>query len=309
MKFELYDSLLKNRMVVSEINANTNLAGKLKAIYELTKFRLSALVTFSAAFGYLLASDKPLDWGSFTLFLIAGFSLTAAANIVNQIKEKELDKLMRRTANRPLPTGRITVNEAWLTMAVFLSLAMGILLLVFNYKAAAIALLSFVLYGFVYTPLKRVGPVAVFVGAVPGAFPSMIGWVAATNDFGWEPGILFAIQFFWQFPHFWAIAWVADEDYRRAGFKLLPAKGEKNLDTAVQIMIYTLFLLPLSWIPMKLGMTGMNSAIVAMVCGVLFLAQTFHLMRKQNDKAALQMMFGSFLYLPIVQIAFLLDKA
>lgn len=295
-------------MIVSEINVKVGLVGKLKSVYELTKFRLSALVTFSGAFGYLLASDKPLDWGKFILFLVAGFCLTAAANIVNQIKEKELDKLMRRTAGRPLPTGRMSSSEAWLTMAVFLTLAMGILLLFFNYKSAAIALLSFVLYGFVYTPLKRVGPVAVFVGAIPGAFPSMIGWVAATNHFGWEPGILFAIQFFWQFPHFWAIAWVADDDYRRAGFKLLPAKGKKNLDTAVQIMIYTLFLLPLSWIPMKLGMTGINSAIIAMVCGVLFLAQTFHLMRKQTDKAALQMMFGSFLYLPVVQIAFLLDK-
>lgn len=307
--FKSHGKFTENQMIVSEATAKLTIADKLKAIYELTKFRLSALVTFSAAFGYMLASGQPFGWIRFGLFLLAGFSLTAAANIVNQVKEKELDKLMRRTAGRPLPTARISVQEAWFVMTVFLILAMGIFLFVFNYKASAIAFLSFILYGFVYTPLKRVGPVAVFVGAIPGAFPAMIGWVAATNDFGWEPGILFAIQFFWQFPHFWAIAWVADEDYRRAGFKLLPAKGEKNFDTAVQIMIYTLFLLPLSWIPMKLGMTGINSAIVAMICGILFLAQTFHLMRKQTDKAALQMMFGSFLYLPVVQIAFLLDKA
>jgi heme o synthase len=165
-----------------------------------------------------------------------------------------------------------------------------------------------ILYGFVYTPLKRKGPIAVLVGAFPGAFPPMIGWVAATNHFGWEPGILFAIQFFWQFPHFWAIAWVLDEDYKKAGFKLLPPRGGKDLNTAIQMMINTLFLLPLGWIPYQMGMTGINSALVAMICGILFLAQTFHLMRKCTDKTALQLMFGSFLYLPIVQIAFLLDK-
>jgi protoheme IX farnesyltransferase len=153
-----------------------------------------------------------------------------------------------------------------------------------------------------------VGPIAVFVGALPGAFPPMIGWVAATNHYSLEPGILFAIQFFWQFPHFWAIAWVADNDYKKAGFKLLPSSGGKDERTALQIMIYTLFLLPVGWLPYELGMTGINSAIVAMVCGILFLAQTFYLMRKRTDKAALQIMFGSFLYLPIVQIAFLLDK-
>jgi protoheme IX farnesyltransferase len=295
-------------MIVTDSSIEVTFAGKLKAFYELTKFRLSLTVVFSASFGYLIASKKPIDWINFVLFALAGYAITAAANTVNQIKEKELDKLMRRTSRRPLPTERLTIAEAWAMVVVMLALAMFIFITVFNYKTAFIAFLSFVLYGFVYTPLKRVGPIAVLVGAFPGAFPPMIGWLAATNQFGWEPGILFAIQFFWQFPHFWAIAWVADDDYRRAGFKLLPAQGEKGFDTAVQIMIYTLFLLPLSWVPLELGMTGVNSAIIAMGCGILFLAQTFHLIRKQTDKAALQMMFGSFLYLPIVQIAFLLDK-
>lgn len=295
-------------MIVTDSSIEVTFAGKLKAFYELTKFRLSLTVVFSASFGYLIASKKPIDWVNFVLFALAGYAITAAANTVNQIKEKELDKLMRRTSRRPLPTGRLTIAEAWAMVVVMLALAMFVFVTVFNYKTAFIAFLSFVLYGFVYTPLKRVGPIAVLVGAFPGAFPPMIGWLAATNQFGWEPGILFAIQFFWQFPHFWAIAWVADDDYRRAGFKLLPAQGEKGFDTAVQIMIYTLFLLPLSWVPLELGMTGVNSAIIAMGCGILFLAQTFHLIRKQTDKAALQMMFGSFLYLPVVQIAFLLDK-
>ena len=178
----------------------------------------------------------------------------------------------------------------------------------FNLSTGLISLLSLLLYGFVYTPLKRVGPIAVFVGAFPGAFPPMIGWVAATNHFGLEPGILFAIQFFWQFPHFWAIAWVLDDDYKKAGFRLLPANGLKDSDTTLQIMIYTLFLLPIGWLPYQLGMTGIHSAFIATVFGVLFLAQTFHLMRKCTDKTARQLMFGSFIYLPIVQIAFLLDK-
>ncbi|MFY7912349.1 MAG: heme o synthase [Emticicia sp.] len=282
-------------------------AQKLKAYYDLTKFRLSSTVVFSSAIGFTLAADK-IEWARLLLFAIAAFATTAAANIINQIIEKDLDKLMSRTENRPLPSGRLSVKEAAMFGWIMAAIAMYILFYEFNYKAGLLALLSMVLYGFVYTPLKRVGPIAVAVGALPGAFPPMIGWVAAVNHFGLEPGILFAIQFFWQFPHFWAIAWVLDEDYNKAGFKLLPSSGGQNLNSAVQIMIYTLFLLPLCWAPYYLGMTGINSAVVAMVFGVLFLAQTFHLMRRVDRKAALQLMFGSFIYLPVVQIAYLLDK-
>jgi protoheme IX farnesyltransferase len=280
---------------------------KLRALYDITKFRLSATVVFSGAFGFILGSDK-LDWAKLVLFCIAAFSTTAAANIINQIIEKDLDVLMKRTQDRPLPSGRLSTREAALFGWGLAVVAMYILFYEFNFRAGLVALLSMVLYGFVYTPLKRVGPIAVAVGALPGAFPPMIGWIAATNHFGLEPGILFAIQFFWQFPHFWAIAWVLDEDYSKAGFKLLPSKGGQNLNSAIQIMIYTLFLLPLCWVPYYMGMTGINSAIVAMIFGILFLAQTFHLMRKVDRKAALQLMFGSFIYLPVVQIAYLLDK-
>lgn len=280
---------------------------KAKALFDITKFRLSSTVVFSAAFGYVLASDN-VNWYKLVLFAIASFATTAAANIINQIIEKDLDKLMKRTAERPLPSQRLSLKEAILFGWVLAAVAMYILFFEFNARAGMLALLSMILYGFVYTPLKRVGPVAVAVGALPGAFPPMIGWVAATNQFGLEPGILFAIQFFWQFPHFWAIAWVLDEDYSKAGFKLLPSSGGQNLNSAIQIMIYTLFLLPLCWVPHYLGMTGINSAFVAMICGVLFLAQTFHLMRRVDRKAALQLMFGSFIYLPVVQIAYLLDK-
>lgn len=280
---------------------------RLGVLFELLKFRLASLIAFSGAMGYCLGS-RDVRTSDMVLFIIASIGITGAANIINQILEKDLDKLMKRTASRPLPSGRITVEQAALWTVILGVGSLAIFVTVFNLTTGLISLLSLVLYGFVYTPLKRVGPIAVFVGAFPGAFPPMIGWVAATNHFGLEPGILFAIQFFWQFPHFWAIAWVLDEDYKRAGFKLLPANGLKDADTTLQIMIYTLFLLPIGWLPYELGMTGINSAFIATVFGVLFLAQTFHLMRKCTDKTAKQLMFGSFIYLPIVQIAFLLDK-
>jgi len=282
-------------------------AQKFRAYFDLTKFRLSSTVVFSSAIGFTLASDK-IVWSKLLLFSIAAFATTVAANIINQIIERNLDKLMTRTENRPLPSGRLSVKEAAVFGWIMASIAVYILFYEFNYKAGLLALLSMFLYGFVYTPLKRVGVIAVAVGALPGAFPPMIGWVAAVNHFGLEPGILFAIQFFWQFPHFWAIAWVLNDDYTKAGFRLLPSSGGQNLNSAIQIMIYTLFLLPLCWVPYYLGMTGINSAVIAIVFGVLFLAQTFHLMRKVDRKAALQLMFGSFIYLPVVQIAYLLDK-
>jgi protoheme IX farnesyltransferase len=295
------------------ISAEESLGGfdrvkeRLGVLFELLKFRLASLIAFSGAMGYCLGATKVI-WTEMVLFVVASIGITGAANIINQILEKDYDKLMKRTSSRPLPSGRISVEQA-IVWAVFLGVvSLFIFISVFNLSTGLISLLSLVLYGFVYTPLKRVGPIAVFVGAFPGAFPPMIGWVAATNHFGLEPGILFAIQFFWQFPHFWAIAWVLDEDYKRAGFKLLPANGLKDSDTTLQIMIYTLFLLPIGWLPYELGMTGINSAFVATIFGVLFLAQTFHLMRTCTDKTARQLMFGSFIYLPIVQIAFLLDK-
>jgi heme o synthase len=280
---------------------------KARAYFDLTKFRLSITVVFSSLFGYGLASNS-IDVLKMIYLGIGAFLVTASANIINQIKEKDLDKLMSRTEKRPLPSGRLTVNEALIFCIVCGVLGLSLLFFIFNLKVFLLSLLSLLLYGFVYTPLKRVGPIAVAVGALPGAFPPMIGWIAFTDTFGLEPGILFAIQFFWQFPHFWAIAWVTDEDYAKAGFKLLPSKGGTDLNSAIQMMIYTLFLLPLCWVPYYLKMTGINSGFVAMFCGILFLAQTFYLMKNRNRKSALMLMFGSFLYLPLVQIAYLLDK-
>jgi heme o synthase len=280
---------------------------KPKAYYILSKFRLSMLTAFSGAFGYSLAVDS-VDWSALGMVMLAGFLMSASASAINQIIEIESDKLMKRTATRPLPTGVLTVKEAIVFSIITGIIATVIFFGYFNFKTGILSVLSLVLYSFIYTPLKKKGPIAVFVGAFPGAFPPMIGWLAATNKFGLEPGILFAIQFVWQFPHFWAIAWVADEDYKNAGFKLLPGAGKKDLNTAIQIMIYTLFLLPVCWLPYYLGMSKINSAVIAMICSILFLAQTFNLMRKVSDKAALQLMFGSFLFLPVVQIAYLVDK-
>ncbi|GAB2522277.1 heme o synthase [Spirosoma aerophilum] len=291
---------------MEKVLASAIINEKGKAYIELIKLKLTLAVVFSGVFGYCLATDHVI-WWKIVILTIASISITGSANIINQIIEKESDKLMKRTAVRPLPTGRLSVNEA--AGFAFILFGIGCYLFVefFNVRAAALAVLSLLLYGFVYTPLKRKGQIAVFVGALPGAFPPMIGWVAATNHYGWVPGILFAIQFFWQFPHFWAIGWLAFDEYKKAGIQMMPGAG-KTSQTAFRIMLYTLFLIPVGWLPFLLGMTGIYSALVATVGGILFLAQTFHLMRTCTDKAALQMMFGSLLYLPIVQIVYLLDK-
>ncbi|GAB3537546.1 heme o synthase [Pontibacter brevis] len=283
------------------------MAQKAKAYFKLLKFRLSFTVAFSSAIGYILGFPGA-DYISIALVMLGGLLVTGSANIINQVLEKDLDKHMKRTAKRPLPTGEVSVTEAVVFCGLLGVAGLAVLGLYFNWLTAALSLLSLVLYGFVYTPLKRVSPICVFVGAIPGGMPPLIGWVAATGVLGAEAWILFGIQFIWQFPHFWAIAWVLDDDYKKAGFKMLPMEGGKNLKTAIQIMIYTLMLIPLSLLPLQFGMTGVTSAMIAVVCGVLFLAQTFYLMRTCSKKAAMSIMFGSFLYLPIVQIAFVLDK-
>lgn len=280
---------------------------KARAYFQLLKFRLSFTVAFSSAIGYLLGT-REISWSRTLLVMLGGLLVTGSANIINQVFEKDLDKMMRRTEARPLPTGRILPNEAWV-FCVLLGLAgLSLLAYYFNPLTAALSLLSLILYGFIYTPLKTVSPICVAVGAIPGGLPPLIGWVAATGYVGEAAWVLFGIQFMWQFPHFWAIAWVADEDYKRAGFKMLPSPGERDLRTAFQIMTYTVLLIPVSLLPLVLGISGRISAGVALVCGVLFLLMTVQLMRTQDRKAALSIMFASFLYLPIVQIALVLDK-
>lgn len=292
---------------IHHISTSQVIAVKAKAFIELLKIRLSLLVAFSCAFGYALATKGNVDWAVLFMLTLGGFLLSGASVSINQIIEKDLDKIMSRTKNRPLPTERLSLNEAIIFIGVILFLSIIILWMYTNPLTVVLSLVSMLLYSFVYTPLKRVGPIAVFVGAIPGALPPLLGWVAATGSISYEALIIFGIQFIWQFPHFWAIAWVADEDYKKAGFKLLPSGGGKDLNTAIQIMIYTLFLIPLGLLPAKFGITGLDSAIVATVCGVAFLAQTFSLMKTGSRQSALRIMFGSFLYLPIVQIAYLMD--
>lgn len=283
------------------------LLDKVKAYFELSKFRLSFLVVFSGVIGFVLGQIGDFEPIKLLFFILGGFLMTVSANIINQIKEVSYDKLMKRTMKRPLPTGRVSEVEA--SILSFITALLGFILL-FNVEplAAYLTVLSNILYAFVYTPLKRVGPIAVFVGAFPGAMPPLIGMVAGSGHLSLEAFVLFGFQFIWQFPHFWAIAWVADEDYKRAGFNLLPFGGAKDLKTAFQIMIYALFLIPLGLLPAQFGMTGITSAIVITVSGVFFLMQTFYLMKECTDKSAKLMMFGSFIYLPIVQIALVLDK-
>jgi heme o synthase len=294
-------------MITNPTQPSVFVAGKVRAYWELLKPRLSGLVAFSCAFGFVLASQS-IQWSTLAWVYLGGFLVSGASVIVNQIIEKDLDAMMSRTQSRPLPTGRLSIQEARFFSIVCFVAGISILLVTTNWLTVSLSILSMVLYSFVYTPLKRVGPIAVFVGAIPGALPPLLGWTASTGSISHEALIIFGIQFIWQFPHFWAIAWVADEDYKKANFKLLPGGGQRDLNTAIQIVIYTLFLIPLGLLPAKFGITGINSAIVATVCGVLFLAQTFYLLKSTNREAALRIMFGSFLYLPIVQIAYLMDK-
>jgi heme o synthase len=297
-------------MITSQIHSLSGIsfvAAKAKAYFELLKFRLSLLVAFSCAFGYVLGAPS-VKWLDLAMLFIGGLLLSGASGVINQIKEIQVDRLMIRTQTRPLPTRRLSVHEAWTFGIICFVVSMAILIRFTNPLTVVLSIVSMILYSFVYTPLKRVGPIAVFVGAIPGALPPLLGWTAATGSITHEALIIFGIQFIWQFPHFWAIAWVADDDYRRAGFKLLPSGGTRDVNTAIQIMIYTMFLIPFGMLPAAFHITGITSALVATICGVLFFAQTFSLMRSGDRRSALKIMFGSFLYLPIVQIAYLLDK-
>lgn len=294
----------------SQVNENigaSKIASKFGLFFQLVKFRLTALVVFSGCFGYLMAQEGSTNWLQLLALITGSFLVTAGANTINQIIEKDLDKLMRRTDKRPLPTNKLTIQEA--TYFTLIVATLGTLILIFfvNAFTAVLTLFSLILYGFVYTPLKQKSPISVFVGAFPGAMPPLIGWVAYTGSLSVEAFILFGIQFIWQFPHFWSIAWIGDEDYKRAGFKMLP-NGNKDFNTAFKMMTYTLFLIPMGVLPAQYGMAGLTSALIAIICGALFLVQTFSLMRTGSKKAALRMMFGSFFYLPIVQIAYLFDK-
>ena len=279
----------------------------IKLFFEITKFRLSLLVALSSVFGFFISSSK-VDINDVFILLVGGYLISSSSVINNQILEKDLDKMMNRTNKRPIPTGRISIYKS-VIMSIF-SMIIGLFLISFylNIYSAILSFISLILYSFVYTPMKKIGPISVFIGAIPGALPPLIGWVASTGQITLEAIIIFSIQFIWQFPHFWAIAWMYDDDYKKVGFKLLPNNGEKNLKTAVNIMIYTLFLIPLGLLPTIFGITGIISGTVAVFLAIIFLAQTFKLINDYSRESAVKVMFSSFIYLPIVQISYVLDK-
>jgi heme o synthase len=276
--------------------------------FELLKFRLSFLVAFSGVLGYMMAAERPYSLWSIALFSISGLLVTGAANAVNQVLEVEFDRLMQRTGNRPLPSGRISKQKALVFVAVTLFVGLFIQTNSFNPLTAGVSFISFLLYGFVYTPLKRVGSIAVYVGAIPGGLPPLIGWIAATGMVNTEAWWLFALQFVWQFTHFWAVAWVLDQDYQKAGFKLLPLKRPPSNRTASVIMLFTIWLLPLAIVPFELGYTGLVSTVIAGIMAIVLIVFNIALIRNPTVTTAKRLMFSAFAYLPIVQIAFVVDR-
>jgi protoheme IX farnesyltransferase len=278
---------------------------KFKTYLVFTKFRLSFLVILSALSGYLFAGGK--DMLEITYLMLGGTLVTGASNGANQIWERNLDKIMQRTHRRPLPTGQMSLQEAYIIVLLFLIIGSYLLWLI-NMKSALLGLLAFVSYVFVYTPMKQMSPWAVFVGAFPGAIPPFLGAIAATNQFGFIPGILFFVQFTWQFPHFWAIAWVLYDDYKKAGFSLLPAKDGKSKASGFQIMAYSLALIPFSLMPWILGWTGITTLISASLLGIWFFYLSYKLYHSCETSDARKLMFASFVYLPIIQFIYVFDR-
>ena len=273
----------------------------------LTKVRLSLLVVFSAAIGYLF-SGVAVHPASLLVLILGGILVTGSSNAINQVLEKDTDKLMPRTLNRPLPTGRMHTLEAVIAAGVMGVSGIALLSFYFNTLAGVLSALSLLSYAFVYTPLKRITPLAVFVGAFPGAFPVLIGYVCAVGFIDFQAMILFSVQFLWQFPHFWAIAWVSFEDYLKGGFMLLPSASGQSRASAMQCLLYCAFLLVVSMMPFFLGMISLPGASVVFVAGALFFYQAYRLYHFTSPAAARQLMFGSFFYLPVVQLAFILSK-
>lgn len=290
---------------------------KLQDYLQLTKPSLNIMVVFSSVIGYLLAPNVvAYDWTMIVLFFIGGFLITGSANAINQVTERDTDALMKRTASRPVAAGRMSVSEGW-TFAIVTGLA-GVLILgyFFNWLSAGLALFSLFLYAFIYTPLKKVAAIAVLVGALPGALPLLIGWAAGNEGLfeqghGWKDyggWVLFLLQFLWQFPHFWAIAWLAHTDYSKAGFRLLPHKEGPTKYTALQTVVYALLMLPVGLLPYFIGLTGIVGVLLVTAANVFLIIQCLRLYKERNAKAARRVMFSSYIHLPIVLLALLGDK-
>ncbi len=293
------------RSIVSD--RGSILRSKIRDYSQLIKFRLSFLVVFSSLISYLFAGEAYVSWLNGILLVLGGFLVTGAANAINQLLEKNLDKLMDRTKNRPLPTGRMNILEATLSAGIMGFLGLYLLFLI-NPITSALGAMALILYAFVYTPMKQVSSFAVFLGAIPGALSPVLGWTAATGFLSYEAWAFFTIQFVWQFPHFWAIAWVADADYTKAGIHLLPSSVGKDKISGAWIFISALILIPVSILPYFLHMGGLFLVSISLIAGLFFLYQSYILYRNCTVQAAYRLMFGSFFYLPLVQMALLIDK-
>lgn len=294
---------------MSNTSVHTPTISILTDFKEITKMRLAISVVFSSVAGYFLGAEV-VNFVTVLLLAIGGYLMVGASNAYNQIIEKDLDALMDRTVNRPIPAGRMSVNTAFVIASVFTILGL-IVLYIINPKTAMFGAISIFLYVSVYTPLKTRTPLSVFVGAFPGAIPFMLGWVAATDDFSIEPGTLFMIQFFWQFPHFWAIGWWLFDDYKKGGFFMLPT-GKRDKGTAIQIILYTIWTILVSLVPV-LGVTGKLyltpvSGVLILFLGLGMLYYAINLYKKRDAFSAKKLMFASVSYITLLQIIYVLDK-
>lgn len=276
---------------------------------KLIKLRLTFTVVLSASISFLIGSREQdaINWINWAILTLGGFLVTSAANGFNEIIEKDLDKLMKRTSDRPIPAGRMTTGQA-LVLSLFMGIAGTLILVRLNFLTGVLSVFSIFLYAFLYTPAKRKSPIAVFIGAFPGALPPLIGYFAAFDNpkISWIPVILFLIQFVWQFPHFWAIAWVLDDDYKKAGFRLLPTTHRDKI-SALFTWVGTIVLIPVSLLPTIMGFGGWVIGAVSLVLGLIFCWFGYNLYKKLDIASAQKVMFGSFFYLPVVQLVLLFD--
>jgi len=281
----------------------------LKNYAQLMKFTLSFTVVFTCVICYMLAPKvASYDWTMILILTFAGLCITGSANAINQAVEKDTDAQMKRTANRPVAAGRMSQQHAYLFAFITGLLGIALMWYYFNLSSALVSAFSLFLYAFIYTPLKKINSIAVLVGAFPGALPCLIGWVAGNDDFSFAGWSLFLVQFLWQFPHFWAIAWVAHQDYSKVGFKLLPAKEGPTRFTAVQSIMYAVLMIPVGFLPHYLGITGEWSMWVVLVANIFMVVQCVRLYQNMGVPAARRVMFSSYIYLPIVFLALLADK-
>ena len=297
------------RVINTSLSVYFALIAKVKDYMQLIKFTLSFTVVFSCVICYLLAPNVvSYDLKMIVLLFIAGMLVTGSANAINQAVEKDVDSQMKRTRSRPVADGRMSQQEAY-AFALLAGIT-GVLMMwyFFNLSSALLSAFSLFLYAYIYTPLKKVNSAAVLVGAFPGALPCLIGWVAGQDNFGAGGWVLFGIQFLWQFPHFWAIAWVSHNDYSKVGFKLLPSEKGPTKFTAIQGIMYSVLMIPIGLLPAYFNLSGSVSMWILIACNLFMVIQSVRLYKEMNVKAARRVMFSSYIYLPIVLLALLADK-